>query len=308
MDLDTFVTTVYVLLDDYCKAQAITWARAPGPLPSLTVSEVLSLVLLSRWARFGSDRGFYRFASHHLRGAFPRLPDYSQFNRLMRVSLGWLMSWIQDLRRTALASPAPYEALDTLGCATRDSRRRGAGWLAGEANIGYCNRLGWYEGLNVMTSVTPEGYITGFGCAPASTKEQPYAETFLAARWEQASALPEVGQQAAGFYLTDNGFCGWANHQRWYQQYAACVVSPPRRSSPHAWPTVWRRWLASLRQIVETVHEKLLHTFRLAAERPHLLQGFRVRLAASVALHNFCIWLNQQLGRPPLAFADLIDW
>jgi len=30
-------------------------------------------------------------------------------------------------------------------------------------------------------------------------------------------------------------------------------------------------------------------------------------LAAKAALHNFCIWLNQRLGRPNLAFADLID-
>jgi hypothetical protein len=25
-------------------------------------------------------------------------------------------------------------------------------------------------------------------------------------------------------------------------------------------------------------------------------------------LHNFCIWLNEQLGRPRLAFADLLGW
>jgi hypothetical protein len=25
-------------------------------------------------------------------------------------------------------------------------------------------------------------------------------------------------------------------------------------------------------------------------------------------LHNFCIWLNAQLGRPLLAFTDLVDW
>ena len=29
---------------------------------------------------------------------------------------------------------------------------------------------------------------------------------------------------------------------------------------------------------------------------------------AKVALHNFCIWLNVQLGRDPLAFADLLEW
>jgi hypothetical protein len=31
-------------------------------------------------------------------------------------------------------------------------------------------------------------------------------------------------------------------------------------------------------------------------------------LAARVALHNFCMWLNGQLGRPRLAFADLLGW
>jgi len=69
-----------------------------------------------------------------------------------------------------------------------------------------------------------------------------------------------------------------------------------------------RRWLAGVRQIVETVHDKLQHTFRLDRERPHELSGLQARLAAKIALHNFCIWLNKQLGRPQLAFTDLVDW
>jgi hypothetical protein len=49
--------------------------------------------------------------------------------------------------------------------------------------------------------------------------------------------------------------------------------------------------------------------FPLAGRRvPHALDGFQARLAAKVALHNFCLWLNVQLGREPLAFADLLDW
>ncbi len=63
-----------------------------------------------------------------------------------------------------------------------------------------------------------------------------------------------------------------------------------------------------LRQIIETVNDKLLNTFRLARERPHDLTGFQARLAAKVALHNFCLWLNLHLGRAPLAFAELLEW
>ena len=63
-----------------------------------------------------------------------------------------------------------------------------------------------------------------------------------------------------------------------------------------------------MRQSVETVYEELHHTFRLDRERPHDLSGFQARLVAKIALHNFCMWLNIQLGRPPLAFTDLVDW
>lgn len=59
---------------------------------------------------------------------------------------------------------------------------------------------------------------------------------------------------------------------------------------------------------METVYDTLHYTFRLARERPHDLTGLQTRLAANVALHNFCIWINVRLGRERLAFADLIDW
>jgi hypothetical protein len=69
--------------------------------------------------------------------------------------------------------------------------------------------------------------------------------------------------------------------------------------------------LASLagrgRQIVETVWAKVHHTFGLNRERPCARTGFQARLAANIAVHDFCIWLNEQLGRPSLAFADLVD-
>jgi hypothetical protein len=34
--------------------------------------------------------------------------------------------------------------------------------------------------------------------------------------------------------------------------------------------------------------------------------SLRARLAARVALHNICIWLNDQLGGSRLKFADLM--
>ena len=86
------------------------------------------------------------------------------------------------------------------------------------------------------------------------------------------------------------------------------MICPPKRNSQVHWPKRLRRWFAAKRQIVETVHDKLIEAFRLERERPHALDGLLARLTAMMTLHNFCIWLNEKLGRPRLAFVDLIDW
>ena len=118
-----------------------------------------------------------------------------------------------------------------------------------------------------------------------------------------------MGSAALGPYVADRGFEGEENHRRWLDLYGVRIVCPPKRNGrKRRWPKRLRRWAASIRQIIETVYEKLHDTFGLRRERPHDMAGLRARLAARVALHNFCIWLNEQLGRPRLAFADLLGW
>jgi hypothetical protein len=192
--------------------------------------------------------------------------------------------------------------------------------LPGQAARGYCNRLGWYVGFHVLTVVTPQGILTGFGIAPGNSADQWLAETLFAARHHPHSRWPEVGQphaphapHAAQWYLADTGFEGARWVTPWRTQYQARVLIPPKRGTERQrpvqpWSHAARHAFARCRQIIESVHDKLLHTFGLEHERPHALPGFRARLAARVTLHNLCCWLNYQLGRPLLAFADLIDW
>lgn len=84
LDLDTFLTTLYVMVDDFCHSRAPK--MRPGPEASLCASEVITLAIFARWSRFASERDFYRYAHTKLRSAFPTLPERSQFNRCVRVS------------------------------------------------------------------------------------------------------------------------------------------------------------------------------------------------------------------------------
>ena len=306
VDPDTFLTALYVTVDEYMTYVPV--AVQPGPAARLTPSEVVTLALFAQWRQFATERAFYRSAVAHLCGACPTLPARSQYNRLLRRCHDALVAVGPHLAALLDGRASPYEARAGMGVATRNLKRRGTGWLAGQADIGRCNRVGWYEGLHVLTAVTPTGAITGYGIAPASTKDQRLAETFLAARHTPQGGLTNVGAPASGLYVVDAGFEGRPWHTRWAQCYGATVIAKPKRSAPGYWPQPLRRWHARIRRIVETVHDRLLATFGLEHERPHDLAGFRTRLAAKVALQNFCLWLNVQLGRPPLAFADVIDW
>jgi hypothetical protein len=311
VDPDTFLTALYVVIDDFGKAHLPPEPPCPGPAAALSRAELLTLAIFGQWHGFGSERGFYRYARRHLRAAFPALPVREQFNRQLRRHGAALMACVLHLGGLLQARRAPYEALDTTAVPTRDAKRRGAGWLPGLADIGWSNRLGWFEGVRLLLAVTPAGVITGFALAPASTKDQPLAETFFVLRRHPHPRAGSVGAPATGPYLTDKGFEGRDRHRRWAEDYGAAVICPPTRRRPVGappWPRAWRRWLAGRRQIVETAIAELTHAFRLGRERPHSLDGLQARLAAKMALHNFCMWLNDQLSRPHLAFADLVDW
>ncbi len=308
VDVDTFITILYVMIDDFCQSQQPMDRQRPGPQAALSCSEVITLALFGQWAQFPSERAFYRYAERHLRGAFPTLPDRSQFNRLQREHTRLITAFGLYLVGVLNAQQCFYERLDSSGVATRDAKRRGEGWLAGQTDIGWSNRIGWYEGFHLLTSIAQTGVITGYGFGPASTHDQQLLETFLAARACCPEPLNCVGAQAQGVYLADKGFAGDKPHARWRELYGAEVITPPHQCSKRHWPKEWRQWLARLRQLIESVFGNLLNTFRLARERPHALTGFQARLAAKISLHNFCIWLNGHLQRPPLAFADLVDW
>jgi hypothetical protein len=280
----------------------------PGPRAALSRSEVVTLGLFGQWACFRGERAFYRYAHQHLRAAFPRLPHRSQFNRLLRRHHAAMVACFRHLVDLVDGRHGLYEALDSSAVPTRDAKRRGAGWLPGLADIGWSNRLGWYEGVHRLMAVNPRGVITGLGFGAARAKDQPLAETFFALRWPPHPHYLRVGKPALGPSVSDKGVEGQAAPARWWYGYGAQVLCPPKRNRPHPWSKRRRRWLAGVRQLVATAYEKIHPIFGLNRERPHDLTGFQACLAAKMAWHNFCLWFNEQVGRPSLALADLVDW
>ncbi|MGI8550379.1 MAG: hypothetical protein ACR2PL_06200 [Dehalococcoidia bacterium] len=73
LDLDTFLTAVYCLVDDWYREQIAP--RKPvrrGHRPEVTDSEVLTLTLVGQWQGGRKERAFLRYARRHWQQFFSR--------------------------------------------------------------------------------------------------------------------------------------------------------------------------------------------------------------------------------------------
>ncbi len=141
--------------------------------------------------------------------------------------------------------------------------------------------------------VDPDGVITVFGLAEASSDERPIGEALVARDRHEA-------------YLADKGFTGVHWERRWLQEYGALVAATPYDDSRRAWPKADRRWASGKRQIIEGVIGQLKDFFSLERHRAKTLGGLLTRLAAKVAAYTCAQRINDSLGRPLRHLADLL--
>jgi hypothetical protein len=295
VDLDSFLVTLYVLVDDWCKDNHPQFPHGPGRPVALSDGEVLTLAILSQWPRWRSERDFWRFANLYLQTYFPNLISQGQLNRRIRALEPELRALQRDLADTLADGSEIYRVIDTtLVPAIVRVRACRKGLFAGQAAFGRCaSKTEWVYGFKVALSVSPEGVITSFGLAEANCDERPVGE-FL------------VELDGHDTYLADKGFSSVAWEGHWLESYSAEVVATPQKSAHRAWPKVACKWASGKRQIVEGVIDQLKDIFALERHRTKTLGGLLARLAAKVVAYTVGQVLNNLLGRPLRRLADLL--
>ena len=296
MDLDSFLVSLYVLVDDWWKADHPSTApRKPGRPALLSESEVLTLAILAQWPRFRSERDFWRFAWAHLRPYFPMLCSQGQLNRRIRALEPELRLLQQAFARGLSEPSAVYRVMDTtLVPAIVRVRASRKGLFCGQASFGRsASKTEWIYGFKVALVVDPEGVITAFGLASAASDERPIGDALLAS-------------DRYGAYLADKGFTSVEWERLWMEIYGALVAATPKNDSRRAWSKADRRWASGKRQIIEGVIGQLKDFFSLERHRAKTLGGLLTRLAAKVAAYTCAQRINDSLGRPLRHLADLL--
>jgi hypothetical protein len=295
MDLDSFLVSLYVQIDDWWKLNRSLEPPKIGRPALLSDPEVLTLAILAQWPRFRSERDFWRFAWAHLRSYFPNLCSQSQLNRRIRALEPELRALQRAFARELAEPSALYRVVDTtLVPAMVRVRASRKGLFCGQASFGRsASKTEWVYGFKVALVVDPQGVVSAFGLAEAASDERPIGDALL------ASDRHEV-------YLADKGFTGVEWERHWLEDYEALVAATPKNNSRRAWSKADRRWASGKRQIIEGVISQLKDFYGLERHRAKTLGGLLTRLAAKIAAYTLGQRINDSLGRPLRHLADLL--
>lgn len=336
MDLETFFTLLYVIVDDWHQAQPATLPAKGGRPARLSDSEVLTLAVASQWrggVAWQSERSFVRYMQREGKGMFPHMLQRSAFNRRVRYLYGLLVELQQALSERLDSLTALFECVDSLelpAFSTGHARRQKTHWLW-ESSLGRGAHGQWMWGDFLLMSVNAVGVITGWLIGTATINDHWLLEAFLSARqgsprlveparqrkagWSRATPPPKgyiggfkaVGRARQRPYLADKGFGGgrWRDH--WRSQYQADVITVPQdhAKSQTPWSPRWKVWLAHHRQRIETTFAILVEVFAIKRLEAHSRWGQLTRIAAKVVGYLFGILVNRQLGRPDLSHKTL---
>ena len=201
-DLDTFVTALYVTIDDALRIrpELRPWRPRIGLAPKISDAELITLAVLQALLGFTSETRFLRHARAHLRAWFPYIPMQSGYNKRLRKSEGQLRACIRLLAAdtehwdddTWVMDSTPVECGRSRPTVERSD-------LAGWASYGYCashSRFFW--GLRLHLVCTPAGLPITFALADPKVDEREVAR-FL---FEAEPALLRPGQRV----LADKGY------------------------------------------------------------------------------------------------------
>ena len=295
LDLDTFLTALYTVVDDvYRERLAGVMAHRPGPAPVLSDSEVLALGICAEWGHWGSERAFYRFVRRRLRHLFPRLVDYAEFNRRRRGLYPALAAIQRAVAQRLGADLERERLLDTVPVPVMVLPRHDAegSCFDGRAAVAWCQaKRRFYYGLKLVLALALDGVIVRYDLVPAGTQDREAAHTVL-----------EPGCR----YWADKGFFGQGCQREWREAEGADVRATPPRGARARWPRPLAYRAARVRQLIEVVNAQLVGQFQLTRSLAKTLVGLVTRVQAKLTAHTFGVYLNVLAGEPPLALKTLV--
>jgi hypothetical protein len=269
---------VYVLVDDLLREGKVVIQSRPGPKPTCSDAEVLTINAVRHLLGRRGESTFLEEIRTNWPHLFPRLPVQSEFNRRVR----WLWGATELIRQELSAAiPADtWSQVDTSALPVKHpSRHRSAegNWCGPNDLVPGFGRdaahAEWFYGFRLAIVTDLERHLVRrFAIVPAAVNEREVADALL-------DGLTTEG------LLLDRGFVSreWATKQA---ELGRQVVIPPSRKQRRELPESYLRPIAILRNRVETSFAQITDQLELARHGAKTFWGLLTRTAGAILAHT----------------------
>ena len=281
-DLNTLLTSLYVLVDDH----VVVPRSGRGRRPELTDSELICLAVAQVLLGFHRERRWVRHvrSDAELRAMFPAMLTQSGYHRRLKAAEPLLRkaivvlaihcpSWFDDLWITD-ATPVPCGM-------SRETVKRSD--LAGHAGYGYCaSHSRYYWGLKLYLVCAGDGMPIMWCLANPKIGER----EVLAALLQRDHHLIRDGQ----ILLADKGFAG-KDFEEFTTAMGLRLHRPDRKDERYRHGN-----LGGVRQWIESVNQTLKGQLDLERHGGRTPSGVLTRVAQRLLAMAAGIWHNWQTG------------
>ncbi|MGH3099204.1 MAG: IS982 family transposase [Streptosporangiales bacterium] len=286
-DLDTLLTELYVLVDDYLVPPE---RRRPGRPKKLTDAELVCLAVAQVLLGARSEHHWLRMCYARLGHLFPYVPKQPGYHKRVKAALPLICktmvylatlcpSWADELRLLD-ATPVPCGA-------SRETVKRSQ--LADWASYGYCaSHSRWYWGLKLYVLTTPEGMPVAWCLAEAKLGERDVAADLLAHARDTGALRDQM------IVLADKGLAGTQMEAFAADQVGVLLARPDRKDEKK------RRFgnLAGMRQWIEAIYDTLKDQLNLEGHGGRTPTGVTTRIAQRLLALTTAIWHNWKIAAP----------
>ena len=303
MTVTDYLLEVFYLIDTEIEAMNLPRLRRRGPRPTLSDSEVITMVLAGEFLGIDTDRGIYRFFRRYHLAEFPALAHVDRTTFARQAAALWRVTQLLQERVLAmlpLTDPVDGQrwwVIDSFPIRTcRLARAARCKLFRGIANYGHdpTTPRDLYFGLRVHLRVSDRGPVAQVELTGANVAD-------LDAAFALAPATP--GEPCLG----DRNYWYRSAHRLWQLAQAAMVLIAPYKKKSLDPDPHHSRLLTRLRQIIEPVIGQLATRFHAERTWARDLWHLTARLSRKVLSHTVAVLLNRRLGNPPLQLDLLLD-
>ena len=263
-DVDDFCCT----FEAWANEQQLPAGRKRGPKPSLTPSEIMTLMIHFHQAGYRDFKSYYqKHVCVFLREEFPGLVSYSRFVELIPRVLLALTAYLQSRfgRCTGIAF------IDSTPIAVCHNRRITRHKVFKDIAARGMSTMGWFFGFKLHLIVNEQGELLATHLTPGNVDDR--------------KPLPAMSKELFGKLFGDKGYLSQALFEALFERGLELITSLRKNMKPQLM-LLSDRLLLRKRFIIETITDQLKNISQIEHTRHRSPVSFAVNLIAGLIAYT----------------------